>query len=146
MDQADIDLRNATYGALLRLGRAPAAAEVAEAVRMPIGVVEAGWRRLHDAHALVLDAGGEIAMLNPFAARPTPFVVEAAGRWWFGNCGWDAFGIGAALHEDSDIHTTCPDCSEPIEIHVRDGRPMDTDAVFHVLVPSVRWWDNIGFT
>jgi hypothetical protein len=146
MDQADIDLRNTTYAAMVDLGRAPSAADVAAAVGMTVGAVAAGWRRLHDAHALVLDQTGAIAMLNPFSARPTPFIVEAAGRSWYGNCGWDALGIGAALRVDSEIHTTCADCSEPITIQVRGARPLDTSPVFHVLVPAVGWWDNIGFT
>jgi hypothetical protein len=29
---------------------------------------------------------------------------------------------------------------------VRDGRPDDTTLVFHVLVPAVSWWDDIGYT
>lgn len=146
MDAVDIGIRNATYAALVRLGRAPTSAEVADAAGMSVQDVEEIWRRLHAAHALVLDAHGEIAMLNPFAARPTPFVVEAAGRSWFGNCGWDAFGIGAALHVDSEIRTKCPDCAEAISLNVREGSPIETEAVFHVLVPAVHWWDNIGFT
>lgn len=105
-----------------------------------------GWRRLHDGHALVLDADGAIAMLNPFAARPTGFRVEADGRSWFANCGWDAFGIGSALAVDSVIHTVCADCAEAIRIDVRGGLPVETSLVFHVLVPAAQWWDNIGFT
>jgi Alkylmercury lyase len=146
MEVRDIVLRNATYGAMVELGRAPTPSEVATTLDMTVGEVDAGWRRLHDAHALVLDESGGIAMLNPFAARPTPFVVQAAGRSWFGNCGWDAFGIGAALHVDSEIRTTCPDCAEPIPITVRGEQPLDPSPVFHVLVPAVKWWDNIGFT
>lgn len=146
MDQADVDLRNATYAAMVENGHAPAAAEIAAALGITADGVAAAWRRLHVAHALVLDADGAIAMLNPFSAKPTPFVVEAAGRSWYGNCGWDAFGIGAALGVDSEIHTTCADCGEPIEIEVRGGQPLDTSPVFHVLVPAVHWWDNIGFT
>jgi Alkylmercury lyase. len=146
MDQADIDLRNATYRRFVELGRAPSPAEVAAAVGRSADAVVSAWRRLHDAHALVLDAEGAIAMLNPFAARPTPFRVEAAERSWFANCGWDSFGIGAALGVDSVIHTACPDCSEPLTIRVRDGMPDDTSLVFHVLVPAVQWWNDIGFT
>lgn len=108
--------------------------------------VSRGWRRLHDGHALVLDADGAIAMLNPFAARPTPFRVEADGRSWFANCGWDAFGIGSALAVDSMIHTACADCADEITIEVRGGLPVETSLVFHVLVPAAQWWDNIGFT
>lgn len=65
MDQADIDLRNATYRRFVELGRAPSPAEVAAAVGRSADAVVSAWRRLHDAHALVLDAEGAIAMLNP---------------------------------------------------------------------------------
>ncbi|HET9613321.1 MAG TPA: organomercurial lyase, partial [Candidatus Limnocylindrales bacterium] len=104
------------------------------------------WLRLHDAHALVLDGGGAIRMLNPFSAVPTAFRVEAGGRSWYANCGWDAFGIGAALGVDSVIDTECGDCHEPLRIDVRDRRPDPTDLVWHVLVPARQWWQDIGFT
>ncbi len=146
MDAADIDLRNATYRRFVELGRAPTATDTASVTDRSEAEVREGWRRLHDAHALVLDGDGEIAMANPFAARPTPYRVEAGGRSWFANCAWDSFGIGAALEVDSTIHTACPDCHEPIDLTVRDGLPDDTDLVFHCLVPAVEWWDDIGFT
>jgi hypothetical protein len=85
-------------------------------------------------------------MANPFAAQPTDFRVEAGGRMWYANCAWDAFGIGAALHIDSSFETHCPDCDEPIAIDVRAGQPNDRSPVFHVLVPAVQWWQDIGFT
>ena len=146
MDPADIDLRNATYRRFVELGRAPVPAEVAVATGSTETAVRAGWGRLHEAHALVLDDAGDIAMANPFAAKPTAFRVDAVGRSWFANCAWDAFGIGAALHADSVIHTDCADCRTPIDINVRDGRPDDTDLVFHVLVPAASWWNDIRFT
>ncbi len=146
MDPADVRLRNATYAQFVELGRAPAAAEMAAETGLTEAEVRSGWHRLHDAHALVLDAEGEIRMANPFAARPTSFQVEAAGRSWFANCAWDALGIGAALHVDSHFRTECPDCHEPLDIDVRAGLPDRTDLVFHVLVPAVEWWKDIGFT
>ncbi len=147
MDEADVRLRNATYRSFVELGRAPTAREVAAALGMSTEDAREGWRRLHDAHALVLDpATGDLRMANPFSAVPTPFRVSAAGRAWFANCGWDAFGIGAALHVDSVIHTECADCGSPLEIGVRDGRPDDERLVFHVLVPAAEWWQDIGFT
>ena len=146
MDTADIDLRNATYAAFVDLGRAPSAAAVGRATGLPEVAVREGWRRLHEAHALVLDESDEIRMANPFAAQPTPFRVDAVGRSWFANCAWDAFGIGAALKSDCTIHTECADCQTPLDIVVRDRRPDDTTLVFHVLVPAVSWWDDIGYT
>jgi hypothetical protein len=146
VDAADIDLRNATYRLFVDLGRAPSPIEVADVTGVSETTVREGWQRLHDAHALVLDRAGRILMANPFAAQPTAFRVDAGGRSWFANCAWDAFGIGAALQADSTIHTDCPDCHAPIDIAVRDGRPDDTDLVFHVLVPAASWWDDIGYT
>ena len=146
MDAADIELRNATYRRFVELGRAPTAQETAATTQRSEADVRAAWLRLHDTHALVLDEAGDIRMANPFSAVPTPFRVKAAGKRWYANCAWDAFGIGAALHVDSVIDTECADCREPIRLHVRDGRPDDTDLVFHVLVPAISWWQDIGFT
>lgn len=146
MDPADLAVRRATYRRFVELGRAPTAAEVATDVGVGQAEIQASWARLHDGHALVLDADGEIRMANPFSAKPTDFRVEAAGRSWFANCGWDAFGIGAALHVDSEFDTHCADCGEPLHIRVRDGRPEPEDLVWHVLVPASQWWNDIGFT
>ena len=146
MDDADLRTRRATYGRFVELGRAPTAVEVGQSIGLGEAEVRASWRRLHDAHALVLDDAGEIRMANPFAARPTDFRVDAGGRSWFANCAWDAFGIGAALHVDCEFDTHCPDCAEPIHVRVRNGRPDDATLVFHVLVPAAKWWNDIGFT
>jgi hypothetical protein len=147
MNDADLALRRLTYRLLVDLGRAPSLAETAHAAGRTVAETLAGWRRLHDAHALVLDPGQqELRMLNPFAAKPTAFRVSAAGRSWFANCAWDAFGIGAALHVDSSFDTTCPDCAVPLQVTVTARRPVPTDLLFHVLVPAAQWWTDIGYT
>ena len=146
MDRPDIQLRNATYREFVALGRAPTAEEVATIVGTDPGEVRAGWRRLHEAHALVLDDAGEIRMVNPFSAVPTAFRVHAADRDWFANCAWDAFGICVVLGADGRIETSCPDCGEAIDVQVRANRPDDESLVFHCLVPAAQWWDDIVFT
>lgn len=146
MTPYDRSIRNATYAAFVDLGRAPTVDEVAERTAAVPADVAASWQRLQEGHALVLDAAGTILMANPFSAIETPHRVESAGRTWFANCGWDAFGIGTALRVDSTIHTTCPDCDEPIDLKVRKGRPLDESPVFHVLVPARDWWNDIRFT
>jgi alkylmercury lyase-like protein len=147
VDDRDLALRNATYALFVRNGRAPTAGEVAAETGQGETGVREGWERLHDAHALVLDADTrQIRMANPFSAVPTPHRVEAAGRTWYANCGWDAFGICAALHADGRIETTCPDCGEALAIEVRDGRADDERLVFHSLVDAGHWWDDIVFT
>lgn len=141
MDAADLDVRNRTYARFVELGRAPLPHELGAEDE-----VLASWERLHDAHALVLDADRRrILMANPFAATPTPHRVSAAGRWWYANCAWDAFGIGAALRVDARIESSCPHCAERIVIDVKDEEPVQPAAV-HFVVPAARWWDDIGFT
>ena len=147
MERRDLELRNETYGLFVELGRAPSAGEVAQAVGATADEVRAGWQRLHDAHALVLNpATAEIRMANPFSAVPTAYRVQAAGRWWYANCAWDALGVCAALHVDGRVETSCPDCSEPLGVDIRDQRPGDAGLVFHCLVPAAQWWDDIVFT
>ena len=147
MDDRDVELRNLTYRLFVELGRAPTVDEVAAAAGASSDEVEQAWRRLHDEHALVLNASGtEIRMANPFSAVPTAYRVEAGGRWWYANCAWDAFGICAALHVDGRIETSCVDCGEPLAVAVRDRGPDDDRLLFHCLVPAARWWDDIVYT
>ena len=141
MDAADLELRRLTYAKLVELGRPPLAAELGRED------VVTGWRRLHEAHALVLDrATDEILMAHPFSAVPTAYRVQADGRSWFANCAWDAFGICAALHADGTIETSCGDCGEALTVEVADEQPSDDKLLFHCLVPARHWWDDIAFT
>ena len=132
MDDHDVELRNRIYKRFVEFGEVPAPDEP-------------GLRRLHDEHALVLDSSG-VRMLAPFSVVPTPYVVEAGGRSWYGNCVWDAFGIPAALGVDGHISTTCSDCGEALEVDVVDRRPRPSELVAHILLPARRWWDDIVFT
>jgi hypothetical protein len=134
MDARDLDLRNLTYRRFVELGRAPTLEELGAREE-----VLASWRRLHDQHALVLD-GEAIRMANPFSGVPTPYRVLAGGRWWYANCGWDAFGICAALGADGRIE------HRDIVVEVRDRRPDDESLVFHCLVSAAHWWDDIVYT
>jgi len=142
VQESDLDLRRCTYAFFVEHGRAPTAAELGDQDE-----VLAGWHRLHSEHAVVLNpATGDLRMLNPFSVVPTAYRVQAGGRWWYGNCAWDAFGICAALHTDGRIETSCPDCGEPVVVAVRDKRPDDESLLFHCLVPASHWWDDIVFT
>lgn len=147
MDAQLIELRNLTYRMFIELGHAPTADEVANAASLSSTEVKAFWRDLHESHALVLNpATTEIRMVNPFSAVPTAYRVRAAGRWWYANCAWDAFGICAAFHMDGRIATSCPDCGDEIIVEVRDQRPDDDSLRFHCLIPAAHWWDDIVFT
>ena len=142
MDADLLDLRNRTYAAFVEFGRAPLAAELGDERE-----IKTRWRQLHEAHALVLEpASDEIRMANPFSAVPTPYRVRTGQRSWYANCAWDPFGILAALGVDGQVESSCPDCSEPYAVDVRDTAIDRTDLLFHCLVPAARWWDDIVFT
>ncbi len=147
MDELDLRVRRHVYRSFVELGRAPRADEVADELELGLDEVEASFRRLHDAHALVLERGTtRIRMANPFSTVPTPHRVQAAGRWWYANCAWDAFGICAALGVEGHISSSCPDCGEAIELDVVGQRPVPDDYAVHILVPAEHWWDDIVFT
>ena len=146
MDERDLQIRNHVYQRFVETRRPPRVDDVAQDFRLSREDAAAAFRRLHEAHALVLEPNRlDILMLNPFSCVPTPHRVQAAGRWWYANCGWDAFGILAALGVDGHVSSSCPDCAEPIEIDLRDGRPTPDEHVFHVLLPAACWWDDIVF-
>ena len=147
MDESDLALRNLTYRHFVAEGRAPHASEVASEAGLDVEGVRAGWRRLHEMHALVLDSARlELRMVNPFSAVATPYRVQAGGRWWYANCAWDAFGILGALHSDGLIQAACPDCGEPLNVEVMAEKPRALDLVFHCLLPARRWWEDIALT
>lgn len=142
MEAADLELRNLTYRLFVELGRAPVASELGDERE-----VKEGWRRLHAAHAVVLNpATDELRMANPFSAVPTAYRVRARERWWYANCAWDALGILAALDVNGVIESSCPDCGEPYTVEVVDQSPTPDDLLFHCLVPAERWWADIVFT
>lgn len=145
IDDADIALRNATYQQYAALGRVPSVAVVGAATGLDEDDVIAGWRRLHDAHALVLD-GDALRMLNPFSMIRTGYRVTTGGRFWYANCAWDAFGVCSALRARGRIETRCPDCSASLVIDSDEDTAATRALVFHSLVPARRWWDDIVFT
>jgi len=147
VEERDLALRRQTYRLFVDLGRAPTIEDVAQVTGLSRTDVVDGWRRLHDAHALVLQPDRlEIRMANPFAGIPTRYRVRAADRDWFANCAWDALGVCAALQTDGHIDASCADCGVAIAIDVSRQRPQQPDYCFHCLVPAAHWWDDIVFT
>ena len=148
MDEHDLRIRNHLYRSFAETGNALAPAECAADLGLGEDGVADAYRRLHAAHALVLEAGTtRIRMLNPFSAVETPHRVAAAGRSWFANCAWDALGIPGALQTDGSVRSECPDCGDPLELEVRDGTLVrGDDLLVHFVVPARRWWDDIAFT
>jgi hypothetical protein len=148
MDAFDLDVRRHVYFSIVANGRPPSTSDVAAALGLAEDDAASAYRRLHDAHALVLFPDTtDIWMANPFCFAPTPHRVHAGGRSWSGTCCWDSLGIPAALHGDGRIDTECACCGEPLALAVADGELVEgSELLCHVLVPARRWWEDIGFT
>ena len=148
VDAFDLDVRRHVYFSVVANGLPPTTSETAAALGAGEAAVAAAYRRLHDAHALVLHPGTtEVWMANPFCFAPTPHRVRAGARVWTGTCCWDALGIPGALHGDGRVDTECACCGEPLRLEVVDGElAHGGDLLAHILVPARRWWDDVGFT
>ena len=142
----DVRVRANVYDFTMRTGAPPTSGEVARAMSLTRDDVLAAFRRLADAHVLVLKPDtGEILMANPFSAVPTPFLVETAKFSAYGNCIWDALGIPAMLGRDARIITSCADCGASAEITVSAGA-VNGDGTLHFAIPARDWWNDIVFT
>ena len=128
-------------------GGIPRSEMLSHQLRMTLAEIRSAMERLHAAHAIVLDPSTrEPWMALPFSSVPTLFAVEGAGRSWFANCAWDAFGIPNLVGVDAVISTTCQDCEAQIVYRVENETLVDAHGVVHFAVPAAKWWDDIGFT
>lgn len=85
-------------------------------------------------------------MAMPFSAIPTGIKVTIGAKSWWANCAWDALGIPVMFKQNATIHTTCPDCSEAIDLTVQDGSVTGNSNLIHFAVPAAHFWDNIVYT
>ncbi|MDH4102180.1 MAG: alkylmercury lyase family protein [Thermoleophilia bacterium] len=148
MDAFDLDVRRHVYFSVVANGRPPSTTETSEDFGLPEPEIADAYRRLHDAHALVLFPDTtDVWMANPFCFGPAPHRVMARGREWTGTCAWDALGIPAAFHGDGRIESECACCGDPVALEVSDGELVRGAALLvHILLPARRWWEDIGFT
>lgn len=142
----DSEIRSAVYRFFVDEGRPPLAGEVARELATSPVEVEDSFRRLHDAHVLVLAPGTPyIWMANPLSALPTPYTVRCNDKSYWGNCIWDALGAVAMLGMDGTVTSLCPDCGEELRVDIVDGELASSDHIVHFAVPAAHWWDDIGF-
>ena len=140
-DQA---LRLHIYRFWCEQGRPPSVAENASACGLRDSAALAAWRRLHDAHLILLEADGAgIRMANPLSALPTRFRVQVGQHWLFANCAWDAPGISAMLGQDVVIEARCSPRGERLRFSVRDGELLAEEALVHFALPFRHWYDDL---
>jgi len=142
--EQDWAIRTAVYRFFIEHARVPSTDEIAAQFDVTPNAARAALRRLHDAHTLLLEPGGErIRMLNPFSGVETPHRVDTGGRTYFANCAWDMLGIPAMLGQDALIHAPVEVVNEMVEMPVVDGLPRpDRDYVVNFSVPFRHWYEN----
>jgi hypothetical protein len=123
---------------LLETGTCPSNRELAMALGVDEGEIEAGLRELAEAHGVVLHP--HVCMpwvLHPFSLTPTAIWVQGARFGWWAPCVWCAFGIAALADGEVTIHTRLGGESQPVVLHGGD------DLWVHFAIPPSRAWDNV---
>ncbi|MDQ3685267.1 MAG: alkylmercury lyase family protein [Acidobacteriota bacterium] len=139
-------VRSHVYDYVMREGLPPTIAETSSALSKSLDEVRDSLQHLADGHILVLQKeSGEILMANPFSAVPTPFLVKAGGRSYYGNCIWDVMGIPAMLKQDAAIGASCGCCSTAMNLNVTNGSLGQARGIAHFAIPAAHWWDDIVF-
>jgi hypothetical protein len=132
-------IRLAIYRFFVAHERPPSATEIASKLELEPAVAQRAYRRLHDAHELLLEPGTDtIRMAIPLSAVETCYRVRSGGSSYYANCAFDSLGVPAMLAADAEI--TASNSAEPIQFTVVDGRPQaDNNLVIHFSVPYRDW-------
>ena len=143
----DLDhLRVQVYDVTLSSGRPPLVREIAGAMELSEAAVTEALVELSSRRVLVLQPNGELLMVPPFSAVPTPFVVSTDKFTAYVNCAWDALGAAVMLQRRVSIAASCADCGQAIRLD-SDGASVGGDSpLLHFPLPPRRWWESIVFT
>lgn len=147
LSESDWQLRAEIYARFVEQGRAPTAEEMAASRGEAMTDTRAAYRRLHEAHQILLDEAGAIRMANPLAGRPTDYAVYLAdGRHLWANCAWDALGVSALLGQDARMVAKHPNSGAELRFAVVDGELRAPDWLVHFALPVRRWYDDLVHT
>ena len=144
----DTSVKLNIYEMIARTTRMPTSIDVALGIGSSMAEVEQAFQRLYEKRLLVLERGSSsrIRMAPPFSGIETQHRVKIEAKVYFANCACDAFGIVAALNQDADIESICPDCGEPLTFEIREGKPLPQECIVHFAVPAAHWWKDIIYT
>jgi hypothetical protein len=144
LNDDDFALRGALTQMIAERGYAPSLDDLGARVGTSTHAVEAGLRRLHEAHALLLHPHTSRPwVVHPFALSPGSCWVQTPSKGYWANCLYCGFGVAAALQCDAVITTRIGGEAETACYTIRNGRLEETSDVFHLSTPAARWWDNV---
>ncbi|KIW35266.1 uncharacterized protein PV07_01970 [Cladophialophora immunda] len=161
MDRDARQLRYEVFQFILERCRHPTVQELVVPGSRDESQVTLQLRKLHDLHHLKLHDEGvptptPIAMVHPFSHLPTPYIVTKAGKLWWVNCAWCAFGLAAMLSPgEVNVKVLTPSQGELLTFEVVDGditkvigengeRSLQQYYAFFSAPPS-KWWIDVRF-
>lgn len=100
-------------------GRAPDAAEIADATRLPREAIADALIKLQARDVVVLDGDGRIAGAYPFTERATGHRIRLGGKALTAMCAIDALGAGAMFATATEIESSCRHCGTAIRVDTR---------------------------
>lgn len=121
---------------------------MAELLGATVAETQAAFRRLHDAHQILLDDAGGIRMANPLAGQATDYSVFLSEelRLW-ANCAWDALGVSAMLDRDAHMVAKHPISGEALHFAVEKSELRAPKSwLVHFALPVRRWYDDLIHT
>lgn len=140
----DWRIRLFIYERLIATSHAPTIASIAKRFLVSHDDARQSLRRLHDAHALVLDAEGDVLMAHPLAAQPTDYRVWVDDAALYANCAWDSLGIPAMLGCDARIQARHPLTGDTMNYAIQQGELHDDKGgLVHFAHPFRHWYADI---
>ena len=141
------ELRRHIYDRTLTTGSPPTVAQLAAVAGLDQAEVRDGLQRLAAGRIVVQQpASGELLMVPPFSAVPTPFLVTTKRHTSYANCAWDALGVAVMMGMSARVQTACACCGDAMSLDVHPDRPSAGGEVVHFAVPAARWWHDVVFT
>jgi alkylmercury lyase len=82
---------------------------------------------VHHGYAVVED--DMVVGMRGLTVRPSRHRMALGDHQFYTWCAYDLIGVTAALEVDAVVGTTCGHCEEPIEVHIRQGQPVDDEKI-----------------
>ncbi|MFQ5959294.1 MAG: organomercurial lyase, partial [Alphaproteobacteria bacterium] len=142
LDAAEDRVRRAVLVLYARLGRAPAAAEIAAEAGVAPDAVGGVLARLEARDILRLDAAKRTILgAYPFAERESGHRVSLGDHTLNAMCSIDALGVGAMCRRDVTIASACRGCGAAIDVATGD----DGTALARVSPPGALVWAALHY-
>jgi len=124
----------------------PDNAQLADRLHCSARDLERCFDELAEQHGVVLHPNSHrVRVVHPFSLAPTPFLVTAGARRWWGNCAWCSLGVASLIDGPCTITTSLGAEEERVVISVANGRVTADDLLVHFPIPMARAWDNVVY-